>query len=42
MSGAKLHYMPLNKWNLGYALTEKDSQGNFQVDNKRIWQGKPL
>jgi predicted phosphodiesterase len=36
------HYMPLNKWNLGYALTEKDSQGNFHVDNKRIWQGKPL
>lgn len=35
-------YMPLNKWNHGYALVEKDSKGNFHVDNKRIWGGKAL
>lgn len=30
------------KWNLGFAMLEKDSDGMFQVDNKRIVNNKVL
>jgi predicted phosphodiesterase len=32
-------YMPLNKWNHGYAIVSVDDSGAFQVDNKRIIDG---
>ena len=32
-------YMPLNKWNLGFAVVEHDQDG-FSVDNKRIYKGE--
>lgn len=32
-------YMPLNKWNLGYAIVDVEESGAFQVDNKRIIDG---
>ena len=33
-------YMPLNKWNHGFALIETDTDGGFQVQNKEIISGK--
>jgi predicted phosphodiesterase len=33
-------YMPLNKWNHGFAFVEVDKDGAFQVDNLRIVGGK--
>jgi len=33
-------YMPINKWNHGFALMEKTSGGNFQLDNMRIIDGE--
>lgn len=40
---SELHpsYMPLNSWNHGMAIIELDGK-NFQVDNKRIYNGKIL
>lgn len=36
-------YMPLNKWNSGFALVELDSNGNdFELRNKRIFNGKVM
>lgn len=32
-------YMPLNKWNLGFALVEMKPKGNFVVHNKTIING---
>jgi len=34
-------YMPLNKWNHGFAFVEIDGD-DFQVQNKRIYKGKVL
>jgi predicted phosphodiesterase len=40
---SELHpmYMPLNKWNHGFAFIEIDGE-DFQVQNKRIYKGKVL
>lgn len=32
-------YMPLNKWNHGYAIVDVTADGNFQVQNKKIING---
>jgi predicted phosphodiesterase len=34
-------YMPINKWNLGFAMIDMDGN-NFEVRNKRIYKGKVL
>lgn len=34
-------YMPINKWNLGFAIVDMDN-GDFEVRNKRIYQGRVL
>lgn len=42
---SELHpaYMPLNKWNHGYAYVELDDNGkDYQFHNKRIFNGKTL
>lgn len=42
---SELHpaYMPLNKWNHGFAWVELDSNGkDFEFHNKRIYNGKVL
>jgi hypothetical protein len=41
---SELHpmYMPVNKWNLGFAFVEIESDGTFKVHNKRIFNGKIL
>lgn len=41
---SELHpdYMPLNKWNHGFAFIEVESNGDFQVHNKRIHKGEVL
>ena len=33
-------YMPLNKWNLGFAFVEIDKRGAFEVENLRIIDGR--
>ena len=33
-------YMPLNKWNIGFAQVETDAQGRFEVSNYRIVDGR--
>jgi len=40
---SELHplYLPLNKWNNGFALVEIDGK-EFHVQNKRIYKGKVL
>lgn len=35
-------YMPLNQWNHGYALVGLASDGQFQVTNRRVVNGKPV
>jgi predicted phosphodiesterase len=35
-------YMPINKWNHGFAIVDIDDKGNFEVSNKRILKGKVL
>ena len=35
-------YMPINKWNHGFAIVDIDAKGNFEVQNKRILKGKVL
>lgn len=36
-------YMPLNKWNHGFAIVDLDSNGkNYEFRNKRIFKGKVL
>ena len=35
-------YMPLNKWNHGFAFIEVAKDGDFQVHNKRIHKGEVL
>ena len=32
-------YMPINKWNHGFLIHSFNSQGKFQIDNKRIVKG---
>jgi len=41
---SELHpdYMPLNKWNHGFAFIEVEKDGSFQVQNKRIHKGEVL
>jgi len=41
---SELHpdYMPLNKWNHGFAFIEVEADGNFNVQNKRIHKGEVL
>lgn len=41
---SELHpmYMPLNKWNHGFAFVEVQPDGDFQVQNKRIHKGEVL
>lgn len=41
---SELHpmYMPLNKWNHGFAFVEVQDDGDFQVQNKRIHKGEVL
>ncbi len=41
---SELHpmYMPVNKWNLGFAFVEIEGDGTFKVHNKRIFNGKIL
>ena len=41
---SELHpmYMPLNKWNHGFAFVEVQPDGDFQVHNKRIHKGEVL
>jgi len=41
---SELHpaYMPLNKWNHGFAFIEVDKAGEFDVQNKRIHKGEVL
>lgn len=42
---SELHpaYMPLNKWNHGYAWVEMDANGvDYKFHNKRIYKGKTL
>lgn len=41
---SELHpdYMPLNKWNHGFAFIEVEKSGDFQVHNKRIHKGEVL
>lgn len=41
---SELHpdYMPLNKWNHGFAFVEVENDGNFKVHNKRIHKGEVL
>ncbi len=38
----RLHpqYARVNKWNLGYAFVSVDKDGNFEVDNRRIYRGR--
>ena len=40
LCGMRPDYMPYNKWNLGFAQLEFDSNGDFEVYNKRIINGK--
>jgi predicted phosphodiesterase len=35
-------YMPLNKWNLGFALVHLSKDGEFSVDNKCVYDGKAV
>jgi len=35
-------YSPFNKWNHGYALQVKEPNGDFHLENPRIWKGKAL
>ena len=35
-------YMPMNKWNHGFAFIEVEGNGDFQVHNKRIHKGEVL
>jgi predicted phosphodiesterase len=35
-------YMPMNKWNHGFAFIEVQANGDFQVHNKRIHKGEVL
>ena len=39
---SELHpaYLPINKWNWGGCMVEVDDDGNFEVRNKRIFNGK--
>lgn len=41
---SELHpqYMPLNKWNHGFAFVEINKDGSFEFRNKRIYKGKLL
>lgn len=41
---AQLHpkYMPLNKFNHGFAVVDKNARGGFRVENKRILKGNVL
>lgn len=35
-------YMPLNRWNLGFAMVRIDSHGDFEVRNLRVMDGKVI
>jgi predicted phosphodiesterase len=34
------HYMPMNRWNHGYALVKVEPDGTFQVTNRRVKNGR--
>ena len=36
LCGLEPEYMPINKWNHGFARIERDNSGNFKVENKKI------
>jgi predicted phosphodiesterase len=36
------HYMPVNKWNLGFASVEVESNGRFRVNSHKIINGEVL
>ena len=36
------HYAPENEWTQGFAVTEKDSSGNFEVNNRTIIGSKTV
>jgi hypothetical protein len=40
---SELHpaYLPINKWNHGFAVVDIHGE-DFDVQNKRIWNGKVL
>ena len=35
-------YMPINKWGHGFVLITKEPDGEFELENKRIWNGKVI
>ena len=35
-------YMPINRWNHGFAIVDVEDEKNFNVDNYRIYKGKIL
>lgn len=35
-------YLPINKWNAGFAYVEVEESGDFEVENKRIHKGRVL
>jgi predicted phosphodiesterase len=41
---SELHpaYLPINKWNHGFAIVDIENDGDFQVRNKRIFKGRVL
>jgi predicted phosphodiesterase len=43
LCGLSPRWLPLNKWNAGFAIVDLDSNGvDFEVRNKRIFKGKVL
>lgn len=40
LCGLQPDYYPFNKWNHGFAFVEFDKSGEYEVENKRIIQGK--
>lgn len=40
LCGMRPEYYPYNKWNLGFAIIETSDNGDFEVNNKRIIEGK--
>lgn len=40
LCGLTPEYMPINKWNHGFAYIETDPSGDYKVHNKRIYKGR--
>jgi hypothetical protein len=40
LCGLHPRYKPLNDWNHGFAIVAIDQRGGFEVDNKRVMNGK--